>query len=103
MYIYTYTILYIRTCTQELIASTKYNPEIQSILTETLPSAEKMAAHNKANEPERVFYCLQVHLLQENTATHFSQNADCFVCVRVCVCGCVCVCVCVRERECARV
>ena len=46
----------------ELIASTKYNPEIQNILKDVLPTREILAAHKKSNEPERVLYFLQVKI-----------------------------------------
>ena len=44
----------------ELIASTNYNPEIQNILKDVLPTKEILAAHKMSNEPERVLYFLQV-------------------------------------------
>ena len=43
----------------QLVASTGYNLHIQEIVKEVLPSKEILNAHNKAQEPERILYCMQ--------------------------------------------
>jgi hypothetical protein len=43
----------------ELVASTQFNPEIQKLVCDVLPSKAVLDAHAQENKPERVLYCLQ--------------------------------------------